>query len=542
MSVEDPQDLLPILKETSDTLSSTSVLSWIQKLHSPGTPSYIPHLEKSPTRATKRCRSLGSTPSEFLGESASYYKRLKVSYEKKHDVGPSEVEASEKEQSDMGDDNVARLLTPSADTSTSSSSRTPSRPATASILKGPSNSTPHTPKRQKTNTSEDAIGYKMSLNDLKQDDKAFDEALEFKQYVTDLVSSDRGSVMRAASVKRFRDHANAYKCSTEATFLHYMIPLLQGYGYHVAAKPEFAPGEEEMHLIEAKEWKEFLADEGILGHINQNFTRTLLPNKFSQTPGLIDEIARALEKDKDMTNPRPDFTYGLTREKHPLDLAAPMAQEIYDLLEIVPGMHHAFLIIEGKSPGGSETQAQNQARRGGATLVKALQKLRAEIVNDNPPPPSEETATGQFIIKSAVKRPQNPISPDYTCFVFSITTSPTYFDIWVHWYDKGNNKYHMNNVDSFALKNSKGPVQIRWAMHNIMEWGARTRRDQNDSLIRSIEDRVQRDVQKVQDVILAAQRQTETAKAAANAAKLSGKGAGPSSAKRSRPDDEDDEV
>lgn len=79
-------------------------------------------------------------------------------------------------------------------------------------------------------------------------------------------------------------------------------------------------------------------------------------------------------------------------------------------------------------------------------------------------------------------------------------------------------------------------------MHNIMEWGARTRRDQNDSLIRSIEDRVQRDVQKVQDVILAAQRQTETAKAAANAAKLSGKGAGPSSAKRSRPDDEDDEV
>lgn len=310
----------------------------------------------------------------------------------------------------------------------------------------------------------------------------------------------------------------------------------------MAAKLEFTPREEEMHLNEAKEWKEFLADEGILGHINQNFTRTLLPNKFSQTPGLIDEIARALEKDKDMTNPRPDFIYSLIREKHPLDLAAPIAQEIYDLLKIVPGMHHAFLIIEGKSPGGLETQAQNQARRGGATLVKALQKLRAEIVNDNPPPPLEETATGQFIIKSAVKRPQNPISPDYTCFVFSITTSPTYFDIWVHWYDKGNNKYHINNVDSFILKNSKGPVQIRWAMYNIMEWGARTRRDQNDSLIRSIEDRVQRDVQKVQDVILAAQRQTETAKAAANAAKLSRKGAGPSSAKRSRPDDKDDEV
>lgn len=158
-----------------------------------------------------------------------------------------------------------------------------------------------------------------------------------------------------------------------------MIPILQGDGYHVAVKPVFAPGEEEKHREEDKEWKDFLADEKVIVTLSKDFTRTLLPSKFSANPSLIDEIAKELAKDKDMTNPRPDLIFGLLRKKHPLAIETQIPPHLHELLEIAPGMHHAFLIIEGKSHSGSSAKAENQARRGGATLVKALRSLRAKV-------------------------------------------------------------------------------------------------------------------------------------------------------------------
>ena len=95
---------------------------------------------------------------------------------------------------------------------------------------------------------------------------------------------------------------------------------------------------------------------------------------------LVENITKHLEKDKGMTNPRPDMTFGLECEEDSFTTSIP--QHILDLLWIAPGIHHPFLILEGRSNSGSSATAENQARRGGAILVKASRALWAIIEGD----------------------------------------------------------------------------------------------------------------------------------------------------------------
>lgn len=125
------------------------------------------------------------------------------------------------------------------------------------------------------------------------------------------------------------------------------------------------PEEEHNHLHEGSEFRDFLSDEKVMVNLDKDFGRTLLPSRFAEDPTLIDEIAKDLAKDEDLTNPRPDIIFGLQRDKYPLATEVQIPQPILDLLEIAPGIHHAFLIIEGKSHSGSSATAENQARRGG---------------------------------------------------------------------------------------------------------------------------------------------------------------------------------
>lgn len=113
--------------------------------------------------------------------------------------------------------------------------------------------------------------------------------------------------------------------------------------------------------------------------LNKDFARTLLPSNFEDDPSLVEEMVNALAKDKDMKNPRPDWTFGFQRRKFPLSIGIPIPERVLNFLEIVPGMHHPFLIIEGKSFEGNMSTAENQARRGGATLVQAAWALRKEL-------------------------------------------------------------------------------------------------------------------------------------------------------------------
>ena len=246
---------------------------------------------------------------------------------------------------------------------------------------------------------------------------------------------------------------------------------------------EEVPEQENAYRNEERIWRTFLSDEKVVNVLDKDFARTLLPGGFLKQPLLVEEITKHLAKDKGMTNPRPDMTFGLKREEDSFTTSIP--QHILDLLWIAPGIHHPFLILEGKSHAGSSATAENQARRGGATLVKASRALWA-ILDGNVSTLPDLSNQEAEVLAEANNNETYPIKPDLKSFVFSITISPTNFSIWVHWYDMGNHHYHMNSVESWSLQNSKGPAQIRWAWHNIIEFGVWTRRAQNEDLLELI--------------------------------------------------------
>ena len=128
-----------------------------------------------------------------------------------------------------------------------------------------------------------------------------------------------------------------------------------------------------------------------------------------------------------MPNPRPDMKFGLKCEEK--SFTTSILHHTLDLLWIVPGMHRPFLILEGKSYSGLSATAENQARRGGATLVKASRALWAIVEDESSTLPdlSDQEAKGL-----AEKDGIYPIKPNLKPFVSSITISPTNFSIWVH--------------------------------------------------------------------------------------------------------------
>ena len=105
-----------------------------------------------------------------------------------------------------------------------------------------------------------------------------------------IVSAERGSAMKTVSVKRFRASVKQYEWSNEATFLHYIIPILHVFGYHVKVDL----GVEKNLKKERLEWRD------------KDFTRTLLPGKFDEDLSLTSELTKHLAKDAVMINPRPD--------------------------------------------------------------------------------------------------------------------------------------------------------------------------------------------------------------------------------------------
>lgn len=82
----------------------------------------------------------------------------------------------------------------------------------------------------------------------------------------------------------------------------------------------------------------------------------------------------------------------------------------------------------------------------------------------------------------------------------------------------------MNWVDAYTLKKARGPLEIRWALHNIMEWGTRDRERQNQKLVDVIKARIKRDKDDMHAKQAEAKEQVKAAKAATKVAKGTAKG------------------
>ena len=201
-------------------------------------------------------------------------------------------------------------------------------------------------------------------------------------------------------------------------------------------------------------------DDDIIANINVEFTGHLLP---SWKLDYVDAITKKLAKTAGMTNPKPDFVYGIREDRFPPNNET-LSSYLKALIGVVPGMIHPFLLVEGKSRAGVAADAENQAIRGGATLVRARRELHARVLLD----------------KNA-----EPEGPDFSSFVFSCTITPQVATIWVHWCHHAGSvdTYHMNEVSDHLLSRHNELISLRQNVHNIMDWGGLTRLEANKKLI-----------------------------------------------------------
>lgn len=311
---------------------------------------------------------------------------------------------------------------------------------------------------------------------------------KFEKDVRQILNGARSSLLNPDSANRFQRNHEYYARANEDTFLQNILPSIiktkRTVESRVRARAAESPEEATLGKSDSSTTTRFLTkealdtqtpiegisekekeysdqyfqDDGLVVKINGEFRKTFLPNRFGDE-GMDIELTKAMAKVDGMTNPRPDYTYGLRIDKHPIPSDVLVSPQIDFLLEVVPIMHHPFFMIEGKGDRGSMAEADNQACRGGATLVNAARILLERI--------------GEPDVSGA----------DDRTFVFSATLCPGLMEIWVHWaevsrQDQTEQKqigrgvtFHMNRLASKALNDDGSAGILRKMLHNILDWG-----------------------------------------------------------------------
>ncbi|KAL8735784.1 MAG: hypothetical protein Q9166_000648 [cf. Caloplaca sp. 2 TL-2023] len=296
----------------------------------------------------------------------------------------------------------------------------------------------------------------------------------FYTEVMDIITPKRLSDINPSERKEFHVKFKKYRNENENTVLPTLLPYLirENRTVEVYQKPSELQagkgtppieGNPQVKDEEKEEIRTFL-ESGIMTIQDREYQRTFLPYRNGIT-GFAKELLFALSKPKDpaMTNPKPDRLYAIDRERTEAHFPPTfqMSNEIRHYMEVIPTVHHPFLVLEAKSEGGSNAECRNQACRSGAAIVHCFRELRRLI--------GEEDGPGA----------------DIRTFMFSATLCDGQLEIYVHWAEVSKEKdvpvrYHMtflagksiNDKDENALK------PARRILHNIMDWGCGKRWDE----------------------------------------------------------------
>ena len=289
------------------------------------------------------------------------------------------------------------------------------------------------------------------------DPKALKKYPDFGNMVLDILNGKRHSEMKQKSIERVQHYGYLCDETNEATFLATVLPLiikvdrtvklehkepavnsleLAGDGDSVVQDPE------PRRPYGSRDWLE----DGIFAVVDQDLRKECLPHCFADK-----DLARTMKKVDGMTTPRPDRCYGLEANwiRGPQGVQLDVALQA--LVEACPHLSYPFFLIEGKGHNGSKIDAQNQARRGGASLVNAKRQLLEKI--------GEIPAIANGV--------------DDSNFVFSAVLYPGGIGIWVHWVELDNGKpwFHMNLLRALAMDDPNQIRESRSILNNIMCWG-----------------------------------------------------------------------
>ena len=191
-------------------------------------------------------------------------------------------------------------------------------------------------------------------------------------------------------------------------------------------------------------------------------------------------LERALEKEVGISEPRPDYCFGLEEDMYPEFDDPGINEYTRVLIGVKSNVIHPFLIFEGKAARGSLADAENQAIRGGATLVYARR-----ILNHNAGLPH---STG----------------PDKQSFAFSMTLDCYGARIWVHWCEVQPGKgptgaedntflaneyyetYHMDPLASYNFSKMEDVGDLTRTLNNILDWGCLQRKREVDCVLETL--------------------------------------------------------
>ena len=355
---------------------------------------------------------------------------------------------------------------------------------------------------------------------MQNDEDAFNRYPTLKRLVDDIVKTDRpASTVKERSAKKYQHHLKTYGTSNEDTFLEAVMPLVfkESFTVSAAEKPGALtppaslpnnsrddPEEATMETMEEDAEQEWW-QHGQKFAVNYLFAHDMTPNTYRDS-GFPELLARQLAKEKGMTKPKPDRVWGIDRTYRPVPNGVYLTEATERALEIVPSLHSPYLLLEGKSNRGSSATAEDQARRGGATLVNCalqLQLLARQAPHSASPARhdypdaqrvDDQVADNQRVdnqdgLESAGSGEAVQEGPDLNAIVFSATLNPKMIEFWVHWAERLPDKttrFHMNYVAGKLLRDADAQLVIRTWSQNIHTWGCFTRREYLDQLHRDL--------------------------------------------------------
>ena len=309
--------------------------------------------------------------------------------------------------------------------------------------------------------------------------------------VRSILEHERGSPERDGTLDRTIDDLqntrSKYQHSNENSFLVMFITELLGKARRI--KEISVPPTEEDTAWALRSW----SDSKLHCLWSANMKSAVLPKLVSN-----DKAAnRLLELLPNLKRPRPDMLFGIQRDDWaPEDKEDNLA--FREFTEVTPGLTHAGILLECKAPSGDVDETICQACRGGTALVINREFLNLQAKPNQPvfrnrpatrlKGPSAATTSASTDPSAASTQPED-LGPDLKSFAFSIDLDPSLADIYVNWAERRRNDstlYHMNLVETHAIKSAAGLKSFRRSLFSILDWSLHERRDEVKAILQEI--------------------------------------------------------
>lgn len=311
----------------------------------------------------------------------------------------------------------------------------------------------------------------------------------FHGELMNMLAGKRGSPgMSSSDAKRLVRWLKLNNTLPESEILRYIVTTLvplkgrtpklqpfhdQSSGHESSNPAPAASNADPQEMFEYGEVAEFSEDH-LVFCTTSRLCKDLLPSWKRGQRGILE---KAMEKEAGISEPRPDYCFGLEVDMYP-DIEDPHINEYTRvLIGVRSNLIHPFLIFEGKAARGSLADAENQAIRGGATLVYARRILnhKAGLLY----------STG----------------PDKQSFAFSMTLDCYGARVWVHWCEVQSRKgsagaedntflaneyyetYHMDSLASCDFSKLEDVQRLMRILTNILDWGCLQRKKEVDCVL-----------------------------------------------------------